>query len=325
MTDSAVLDTVLGLIFLFYALALLCGGVVEMISNWVKKRAKYLLRGIRDLLEGSTGRNGMELKPMRNSMNERDRYSKALSATPLGRTDQMAAMTKITVEDVMGHGLVQPFKHATSLGKARRNPSYLPAPVFAKVLVDLLSPGSAPVTSNSLKAGLDGLESPSLREALEGLFQTVEGDLQRFMSGLEDWFDQQMDRVTGSYKRWAKRWVIVIATVVVVAGGIDSVAIARSLYANEAVRTAAVSQATSDKLCQPSDDPAVCTDKSRQFLEQTGFPLGWSKPDAQDGVWGWPLKGLGLLISIAAASLGAPFWYRLLDRVGTLRNTGERP
>jgi len=51
MTDSAVLDTILGLIFLFYALALLCGGLVEMIANWVRKRAKYLLRGVRDLLE----------------------------------------------------------------------------------------------------------------------------------------------------------------------------------------------------------------------------------------------------------------------------------
>jgi hypothetical protein len=51
MTDSPVLDTILGLIFLFYALALLCGGLVEMIANWVKKRAKYLLRGIRDLLD----------------------------------------------------------------------------------------------------------------------------------------------------------------------------------------------------------------------------------------------------------------------------------
>jgi hypothetical protein len=51
MTGSAVLDTVLGLVFLYYALALLCSGLVEMISNWVKKRAKYLLRGIRDLLD----------------------------------------------------------------------------------------------------------------------------------------------------------------------------------------------------------------------------------------------------------------------------------
>jgi hypothetical protein len=45
-----VIDTVLGLIFLFYALAIVCGGLVEMIANWVKKRAKYLLRGIRTFL-----------------------------------------------------------------------------------------------------------------------------------------------------------------------------------------------------------------------------------------------------------------------------------
>jgi hypothetical protein len=39
MTDSAVLDTILRLIFLCNALALLCGGLVEMIANWVKRRA----------------------------------------------------------------------------------------------------------------------------------------------------------------------------------------------------------------------------------------------------------------------------------------------
>jgi hypothetical protein len=37
MTDSAVLNTVLGLVFLFYALALLCSGLVEMIANWVSR------------------------------------------------------------------------------------------------------------------------------------------------------------------------------------------------------------------------------------------------------------------------------------------------
>ena len=58
MTDSAVLDTVLGLGFLFYALALLCGGLVEMIANWVKKRAKYLLRGIQDLLDDISPEHG---------------------------------------------------------------------------------------------------------------------------------------------------------------------------------------------------------------------------------------------------------------------------
>jgi hypothetical protein len=65
MTNSAVLDTVLGLVFIFYALALLCSGLVEMIANWLKKRAMYLLRGIRDLLGDIEGRDAEARMPER--------------------------------------------------------------------------------------------------------------------------------------------------------------------------------------------------------------------------------------------------------------------
>ena len=93
MTDSAVLSTVLGLVFLFYALALLCSGLVEMIANWVKKRAKYLLRGIRELIDdvvpadvAEADRNRMQRMPttaqtaLLNGMIERQRYDAMLHA-----------------------------------------------------------------------------------------------------------------------------------------------------------------------------------------------------------------------------------------------------
>ena len=117
-------------------------------------------------------------------------------------------------------------------------------------------------------------KSPELRQALIGLFKSASADVQRFLACTEEWFNRQMERVTGSYKCWVKKWVLVIATVVVVAAGIDSVAIARSCTPTR--RSAAVSQPTSEKL-------------------------------------------------IGAATLGAPFWYRLLDRVGTLSNTDRDP
>ena len=68
-----------------------------------------------------------------------------------------------------------------------------------------------------------------------------------------------MERVTGSYKRWAKRWVIIIAIVVVCACNIDSIAIARTLYASGAVRTAVVQQAAGQRLLQrrPMIKPGV--------------------------------------------------------------------
>ena len=140
MTDSAVIDTVLGLLFLFYALALLCSGLVEMIANWVKKRAKYLLRGIRDLLddvpakdtgggreEGGSGCRTLPQTVYLNGMVEKQRYDAMLHApSPHAATrasedgeqakrttalppDQPMHRDKITLSDVMGHPLVQPF------------------------------------------------------------------------------------------------------------------------------------------------------------------------------------------------------------------------
>jgi hypothetical protein len=128
-----------------------------------------------------------------------------------------------------------------------------------------------------------------------------------------------MDRVSGSYKRW----VIVIAIVIVGAGNIDSIAIARSLYAGGAVRTA-VTQQASESFCNTPEDPTKCAQDATELLEKTGIPLGWSNPNLETGWLGLSLKGLGLLISVGAAALGA-FWYRLLDQIGTLRNTGRPP
>jgi hypothetical protein len=94
------------------------------------------------------------------------------------------------------------------------------------------------------------------------------------------------------------------------------------------VRAAVVQQASDQNFCSTPDDQAQCALEARDVVESAGIPLGWSAlmaRNAQDGPWRWPLKVLGLLLSIGAATLGAPFWYRFLDRIGTLRNTGRPP
>ena len=328
MTGSAVVDTILGLLATFYALALLCSGLVELIANWARKRAKYLLRGLRDLLEDPAGVDWSHstVHPVANTTAEISRYGSALTAplTPSGVPPRAA----ITVDDVMGHAMVQPYRHSTALGRPTRNPSYLPSAVFSAALVDLLTPGAAPstLTIDDVQAGINALQnSHKLQQALSGLVKSARGDLETFIASTEVWFDTQMDRVTGSYKRWAKRWVIAIAVVIVGAGGIDAVAIARTFYANEGVRAVAVARVTDPAFCPKPVDRPACAQQAAQFLDTAGLPLGWSKPNPADGRWGWPLKVLGLLMSVGAAAVGAPFWYRLLDRVGSFRNTGRRP
>jgi hypothetical protein len=235
-----------------YALALLCSGLVEMIANWIKKRAKYLLRGIRDLLDDVVPSDVAAAQHMgwmectaQGVLLENQRYDQMLHApVPTPPREPVAAVPpaapsttpppeqpmhrdKITLSDVMGHPLVQPFRHATSLGKPTRNPSYLPSSVFALTLVDLLTPGSMETNFADIERGVRALQnSPKLQQSLSSIVKAARGEVDSFISGAQTWFDRQMDRVTGSYKRWAKRWVIVLAVVVVGVGNIDSIAIA---------------------------------------------------------------------------------------------------
>jgi hypothetical protein len=45
----------------------------------------------------------------------------------------------------------------------------------------------------------------------------------------------------------------------------------------------------------------------------------------RNGLLGDALKLLGLAITIGALTFGAPFWFDLLNRFGSVRNSGTKP
>ncbi len=331
MFGSTVLDVVFGLVFVYYALALLCAGVVEMIANWVRKRAKYLLRGVQDLIEGTTSDDsGVTGSPKRwraDAQAEMAIYARALTAGASPATAGQDEVAALRTEDIFGHPLIQPYRQTTAAGQATRNPSYIPGAAFAAALTDLLTPGRA-LTTEVLEERLSLLPpvNDQLRAALQAILKTVRSDVDAFVPAVETWFDSQMDRITGSYKRWAKRWVIAVAVLVVGVGGVDSIAIARSLYTDDAVRSAVVQAADqAGSLCPAGTSDADCAASAKAKVSAVGLPIGWSASTLPKDGPNWALKIVGLLLSVGAAALGAPFWYKLLDRVGTLRNTGTPP
>ena len=57
-------------------------------------------------------------------------------------------------------------------------------------------------------------------------------------------------------------------------------------------------------------------------VDELKLPLGWGAGNAPDDV-GDALRSIpGWLITVAALSLGAPFWFDLLSRVARLRGSG---
>ena len=82
------------------------------------------------------------------------------------------------------------------------------------------------------------------------------------------------------------------------------------------MRAAAVSKATSES---SSQDAA----SSVSAVQELQLPIGWSNGNAPDSVGDALLNYLpGWLITIAAISLGAPFWFDLLGRLVQLRASG---
>src|SRR4029450_12623981 len=61
MSGSAVLDTAIGVVFVFLSVSLVCSGVVEWVSNKLNKRGEYLLRGLREMLDIPPGATAPDL------------------------------------------------------------------------------------------------------------------------------------------------------------------------------------------------------------------------------------------------------------------------
>ena len=51
MGESVVLNTVIGLVFVFFVVSLAATGIVEYVSKFFDKRGEYLLRGLREMLD----------------------------------------------------------------------------------------------------------------------------------------------------------------------------------------------------------------------------------------------------------------------------------
>jgi hypothetical protein len=80
--------------------------------------------------------------------------------------------------------------------------SYLPSSVFSRTLVDLLTPGSTEPEFADIERGVQVLKnSPKLQQSLGSILKAANGEVDSFLSATQVWFDRQMDRVTGSYKR----------------------------------------------------------------------------------------------------------------------------
>jgi hypothetical protein len=120
------------------------------------------------------------------------------------------------------------------------------------------------------------------------------------------------------------RWILLVFSVLICAGlNIDTIAIAQKLVTDSVLRQSVelaaanyVRETTADK---PSREAFL---EQYQELTELHVPMGWTLEKFQT-VSNWPMKVIGLLLTILATSAGAPFWYDLLRRLAGFRSGGQ--
>jgi len=224
-----------------------------------------------------------------------------------------------------------------SLEESGRKPSYIPSRTFALTLLDLIAPsgGGESKTIADVRRNVETLpEDSTIRRALLVMIDDAEGDLKKVQANIEIWFNNCMDRVAAWYKTRTQTIVIVIAVLVVLATNADTLRIGKALSNDQALRDALVAQAQEYVKTTPPpgtpDAPKTPTDRVEEIkknvtaLQTLGVPLGY-KGEEPDGFNWWLSKILGLLLTVGAASLGAPFWFDMLNKFINVRSAGKSP
>jgi hypothetical protein len=275
MFGSTILDLAIGLIFSFLLISLITSTATEAVASAFSWRADTLLTGVKDLLNDP-------------------------NFTGLART-------------LYNHGLVNPRAdgQATTEANLTAKPSYIDAKQFAAALTQSLniSPGVA-----DLQAQVNNIQDPQLKAVIGGIVKRADGNLYQIHQDIADWFDQNMDRVAGVYKRYAQKWNFVIALVLAVLLNLDAVKIAHVLW---------------DQPMLVKDLAPVAGQTAADALKQmqdSNLPFGWDT--AAIGYFSNPATGLsqllGWLIMAASTLFGASFWFDALQRITQLRGAGSK-
>lgn len=340
----ALLDVVISIVFLYLLLSLMCTSINEWIAATFKLRAKMLREGIGELLEPS---NIQRIGFFRQKQLNADKIKEVTNA-------------------FYGHPLIK------SLGRGNALPSYIPAKFFVTAVKESSGEGQL----GSVSAG--GAEDHD-RE-------------------LEDWFNNQMERVTGWYKRKIQIITLVVGATITVLVNADTFRAIGVLRHSPATRAAILAQAEDrvanrpvratypdpnqpihaegersaeetvevteaeqeavaplvgwssdfralnaafcerlraerDRVCQDEGNPE-CVKVLEKIRSEARCRIDATRLAATDAFPGLALFSMpslfaahlfGWLLTIAAVSLGAPFWFDTLNRFIHLRYTGPSP
>ena len=304
--NSTILDVIIGLIFVYLLLSILCTAANEWVAALTKRRAITLKRGIGQLLAGQP-------------LTEKPAADRADGNTLIGAFYQ--------------HPLIR------TMFNGEHPPTYLSPRNFSTAITDIISNApDGPLAFDDLLAKVNALPPGDVKTSLLALLRHADNDVNNARFAIEGWFNDAMDRVSGWYKRRTQLWTILIALALTLVANADTIQITRKLWTDPVLRTAVVEEAkvraqkprpTVSVEYENEDDPTNPTvtrnegnELSGKERELLGQLIGWHSDWKKNLSW---LTPLGWLLTVLAISMGAPFWFDMLNKIMNIRFAGKSP
>ena len=340
MLNSTTLEVAIGMAFIYLLLSLFCTAINEAISSILGSRATNLEKGIQSLFT-----DGLKTK------GDDDGKGGLTPAVTLAEAIYDHGLIQSLYRSTVSE---KPPGWFSRLGS--HLPSYIPSRTFASALFDVLFPSIAPAESNaeskdrqepqtnavppglpnSLTAMLSEvakLPDSKGKEAIATIVKQAGGDVTATRRALEAWYDDGMDRAAGWYKRKTQYVLFVIGLIIAVGLNVDSIAIGRTLWINPALRSYSV--AAAEQYAKSQSAPTADASKALSSLQSLSLPVGWNpskypgvKEQGEGAAYSQQFSFLSLLFVIAgwfltaiAMTLGAPFWFDLLNQFMVIRST----
>ena len=290
--DSPIIDLAIGLIFFYVVLSLLASSVQEWMASLFGLRARNLYQGVHRLL-GAQYAQEVYAHPMIRRLAKKDRWP-----------------VQVDSEDKKPRAGVRLWRWLFP-----KAPSYIDPRTLRAVL-------TAVVKENGNRDADDGSEAAGaadVRRIIETIDPTGEMKDPQLVEEFSDWFDEGMTRVSGWYKRKAKLWIVAIAAVITIGTDASTIHIAEKIWVDDALRSVLAEQAIGLVENRATDQQL----ESHLSGALDSLPIGW-RGGLPDSATDWARSGVGWLITIAAISLGAPFWFDLLGKVAHLKGSGRQ-
>jgi hypothetical protein len=298
---NAFLDIAIGLVLLYLLLSLTCTVINELVAQALKWRATTLEASVKQLIDNKT-----------------------------------------LLTDFYNHGLIAGLIGTKQDAAGGKHPSYFSGETFSRALIGSLDPTKPLPGFADVESAIKSLPDCNIRDTILAHVVSAQGDLEKLRGDLANWFDHAMDRLGGVYQRKLRILSLGIGMILALAFNADSVFVAERLWSDGALR-AGIAQAASELVKQvPAGTTAGATAKADDFKsavtqldqyqdELRAFPIGWTGASAAVPHAFWPglmwllVKLAGLVVTGLAISLGAPFWFDVLQTFVQVRATGDKP